>query len=124
MLLGSAALDRLQCAVLAIIMLALLSCLSVVLKILAHAERKSEYLLALWLTGSNACEDAFSQLGGFGRLLAMVRDFSFGGALERLGHLAVLEAYKVTGEDPLRFGKHRGHKVGTRLWRASSGEEL
>ena len=23
----------------------------------------------------------------------------------------MLEAYKVTGEDPLRFGKHRGHKA-------------
>ena len=89
----------------------LLSCFSVVLKIVAHAVRKSEYSLALWLTGSNACEDAFSQLGGFGRVLAMVRDFSFDDALERLGHLAVLEVYKVTGEDPLRFGKHRGHKA-------------
>ena len=88
----------------------LLSCFSVVLKILAHAERGSEYQLALWLTGSNACEDAFSALGGFGRVLAMVRNFTFGGALESLSHQAIMEAYKVTGEDPLRFGTHRGHK--------------
>ena len=88
----------------------LLSCFSVVLKILAHAERGSKYALALWLTGSNACEDAFSALGGFGRVLVMVRNFTFGGALESLSHQAIMEAYKVTGEDPLRFGKHRGHK--------------
>jgi hypothetical protein len=88
----------------------LLSCFSVVLKILAHAERGSEYELAIWLTGSNACEDAFSALGGFGRVLVMVRNFTFGGALESLSHQAIMEAYKVTGEDPLRFGKHRGHK--------------
>ena len=89
----------------------LLSCFSIVLKIIAHAERGSQYTLALWLSGSNACEDAFSALGGFGRLIVMVRNFTFGGALESLGHQAVIEAYKVTGEDPLRFGKHRGHKA-------------
>ena len=78
----------------------LLSCFSVVLKILAHATRGSKYVLALWLTGSNACEDAFSALGGFGRVLVMVRNFTFGGALER------------EPRPPGRLGGVQGHRRG------------
>ena len=88
-----------------------LSCFSAALKIAAHAERGSSYELDLSRSGSNECENVFSGLGGFGKILSNVRNYTFLQALERLGDLTTLELYKYLGsEDPLRFGS-RMHKA-------------
>jgi hypothetical protein len=88
----------------------ILSCFSLILKIMAHADRGSTYEFDVSRSGPNECETVFSGLGGFGKILSMARNYTFGQALESLGDHGTLELYKYLGDDPLHFGS-RMHKA-------------
>ena len=87
----------------------ILDCFNCVLTILAQGKCNAALPVCLGKSGSNCCEEAFSECGGFGRLASRKRNYTINDALEALGDVNTIIAYAHDPEARLRFGS-RNHR--------------
>jgi hypothetical protein len=87
-----------------------LSCHSAVLLIRLQRDVNARLPVALFKSGSDCCETAFSQISGHGRLNARHRDGSVGEAVNGLSRLNTLTGWGADREARMRYGK-RHHKA-------------
>ena len=71
----------------------ILSCFSCVLKIMAQRRLNPKLPVCQYKSGSNCCEENFSELGGFGRIAGFKRNYTAGDAIEGIGDVNTLNLY-------------------------------
>ena len=87
---------------------AILAMNSAILRLKLFAEFFPELPWCLITTGSDACEAAFSRLGGCGELMSCRRNFTVCDATELCSDLLTMKTYEFDSDAPVNLGKlHR-----------------